>query len=108
MEKKKKHNIFLKVLGILFIIYVGLFIANMSGYYESKIRSEVTVTENGIKEFEEKVKNGEEIDINNFLKKERIDYSNGFSNLGDSLTSNIENSMQKCMKVFTNIIKSLF
>ena len=65
----------LKILGFLFIIYIALFIANMSGYYESKIRDQVIVTEEGIKEFEEKIQNGEEIDITSFLNNEREDYS---------------------------------
>ncbi len=108
MDKKKKSNIILKLLGVLFIIYIGLFIANISGYYESKIRSEVTMTENGIKEFENKVKNGEEIDVSSFLKKERVDYSNRFSNLGDTVTVGTLNTLQKVMYVFTDVLKSLF
>ena len=32
-EKKKKNNIFLKVLGILFLIYISLYIMDNLGYY---------------------------------------------------------------------------
>ena len=49
---------------------MALYIANMSGYYESKIRDRVTITEEGIKEFEEKVKNGDKIDTNSWLGDE--------------------------------------
>ena len=108
MNKKKKGTIFLKILGVLFIIYIALFIANMSGYYESKIRDEVIVTNEGIKEFEEKVKNGEEIDITSFLNKERVDYSSNMSNIGDSLTSSFENVISYGANIVTNIFKSLF
>ena len=81
MNKKKKSSIFLKILGVLFVVYIALFIANMSGYYESKIRDEVTITDEGIKEFEEKVQNGEEIDITSFLNKDRVDYSSNKSKI---------------------------
>lgn len=108
MSKKKKGNIFLKMLGVLFVVFMALFIANMSGYYESKIRDQVTVTEEGIKAFEEKVQNGEEIDITSFLKTEREDYSSGLSNLGDNLTEGIEGFVSGGINVVGDILKSLF
>lgn len=108
MNKKKNNNIFLKVLAFLFIIYMALFIANISGYYEGLVKDRVTVTEEGIKEFEEKVANNEEIDITSFLNNERKDYNNNISKLGDSLTSSIENIMFKGMKLVKGIVKSLF
>jgi len=108
MIKKKKEKIVLKLLGVLFVIYMALFIANMSGYYESKIRDRVVVTENGIKEFEEKVKSGEEIDITSFLSNEREDYSSKMSLLGDNLTNGIESFVSGGMEVVSGILKSLF
>lgn len=105
---KKKKNIFGKVLVVLFIIYFALYIASESGYYESKIRESVTITENGIKEFEEKIQNGEEIDINSFLKTERIDYTSPLSNLGETVVIGIESVVTKGFKVTKNILKSLF
>ncbi len=108
MSKKKKLHPILKILMVLFIVYIALFIANMSGYYESKIRDRVVVTEEGIKEFEEKVQNGEEIDITAFLKNERIDYSSPMSNFGDNLTSGIEVFVSDGMKFVEDILKSIF
>ena len=106
--KKKKNNPFLKILGILFVIFMALYIANMSGYYESKIRDRVIITEEGIKEFEEKVRNGDEIDITSFLNSERIDYSSSMSNLGDGVTESIENIVANGMDFVSDILKSLF
>ena len=108
MDKKKKNNIFLKILGLLFLIYIALFIANLSGYYESQIRENTIVTEEGIKAFEEKVQNGEEIDVTSFLSKEREDYSSKMSIFGDNLTSNIENFVVNSMGFISDIVKSLF
>ena len=108
MDKKKNNNIFLKLLGVLFLVYIALFIANLSGYYESQIRENTIVTEEGIKAFEEKVQNGEEIDVTSFLNKEREDYSSKMSTLGDNLTSNVENFVVKSMGFISDIVKSLF
>ena len=107
MKKKKLHPI-LKILICLFIVYIALFIANISGYYEGKIKDEVIVTEEGIKEFEEKVQNGEEIDITAFLKNDRVDYSSSMSNLGDNLTSGLEVFITDGMKFVSDVVKSLF
>lgn len=108
MGKKKKGNIILKILGCLFILFIALFIANMSGYYESKIRDQVIVTEEGIKAFENAIENGDEIDITSFLNTEREDYSSNMSNLGDTLTSSVENFVSGGMEIVSDIIKSLF
>lgn len=106
--KKKKNNFILQLLGVLFLIYIALFIANLSGYYESQIRDNTIVTEEGIKSFEEKIQNGESIDVTSFLNNEREDYSSKMSNLGDSLTSNLENFIVKSMGFVGDIVKSLF
>jgi len=106
--RKKKKNIVLKILGGLFVIFMALYIANMSGYYESKIRDRVIITEEGIKKFEEKVSNGEEIDITSFLNTDREDYSSNMSNLGDTVTESIEGFVVGGMDVVTNILNSLF
>lgn len=106
--KKKKINPVLKILSCLFIVFMALFIANMSGYYEGKVRDRVVITEEGIKEFEEKVQNGEEIDITSFLNNERIDYSSKMSNLGDRVTEGLESTLVNGMGFITDILKSLF
>lgn len=108
MLKNKKGNIFLKTLGCLFILFIALFIANMSGYYESKIKDRVIVTEEGIKKFEELVQSGEEIDVNSFLNTEREDYSSKMSNLGDNITSGVENFISNGVSVVYDVLKSLF
>lgn len=108
MAKRKKTNIFLKILSFLFVVFIALFIANMSGYYESKIRDRVIVTDKGIKEFEEKVKNGEEVDVTSFLNNEREDYSSSMSNLGDNLTNGLESFVSGGMDIVGDILKSLF
>lgn len=108
MHKKKKGSIILKILSFLFTIYMALYIANMSGYYENKIRQDVFVTDEGIKEFENKVQNGEEIDISSFLNKDTPDYNSNFSRLGEAFTSSLETIVYKGSNILGSIIKSLF
>ena len=56
MEKKKKPNWFLRILGVLFVIYMSLTIAINTGYYEAKLSEKTTITEENMKQFEEDVK----------------------------------------------------
>ena len=105
---KKKNNIFLKILFLLFIVFMGLYIANESGYYESKIREDVTITEKGIQEFERKVQAGEEVDMKSFLNNNKVDYSSKMSTLGDNITDNLETIIDESSKVVKSILKSLF
>ena len=105
---KKKKNLPLKVLGLLFIVFMALYIASTSGYYESKIRDKVVLTEEGIKEFERRVQNGEDVDISSFLNQKRPDYSSYMSTLGDNLTSGIEVLVYDGARFVKDIINSLF
>ena len=52
---KKKKNWFLRLLTILFIIFIGLYIASISGYYEASLGNKVALTDEAIKRFEQDV-----------------------------------------------------
>ncbi len=108
MVKRKKIHPVLKILLAFFIVFIALYIASFSGYYEGRIRNKVIITENNIKEFEDKIASGEEINLDSYLENESVDYSNKFSKLGDSLTSSIEVFVTKSSKVIMEILKSLF
>lgn len=107
MIKKKKNSI-LKIFGVFFLLFMALYIANLSGYYESKIRDRVVITEEGIKEFEEKVSNGEEINMSSFLELDKKDYSSKMSNFGENITSGIQKIVEGSYDLFSDILKSLF
>ncbi len=108
MSKKKKTNPFLRILEGLFIVFLVVFIASKSGYYEANIHKEVEMTEAKIKEFEELIASGEEIDLDSFLNNKRVDYSNSISHLGDKLTIGLEEFAQKSMDIMKDIVRTLF
>ena len=45
---KKKKNWFLRMLTILFIIFIALFIVSESGYYEAKVSKSVALTNDAL------------------------------------------------------------
>ncbi len=52
---KKKRNWFLRLLFVLFIVFLGLYIASVSGYYETQVGNKVALTEEAIRDFENDV-----------------------------------------------------
>lgn len=64
--------------GIILIFLFSYFI-EYSGYYEYNLQSRKNLTEEQIKKFEDDVKNGKEIDLNSYLEKTTIDYSNSLT-----------------------------
>lgn len=105
---KKKTNWFLRTLTILFFIYVSLYIALESGYYEAKIANKTALTEESIKKFEDDIKNGNPIDLDSYTYNESKDYSNNTTDLAIFLSEKVEKFMSSGITDFFNIIKTLF
>ena len=109
MEKKKNKGTWvLKLLGILFILYISLTIAISTGYYEAKLSEKTTITNEAIRQFEEDVRNGKNVDINDYLTDNYQDYSNQTTKAGYVFSSAIEDFMSKGINEVVNIFKMLF
>ena len=71
MENKHKINLFKGIFLILLFTFTTLYIASYNGYYEYSNNKKVTLTNEKIKEFEEDVKNGKKIDLENYIVMEK-------------------------------------
>lgn len=105
--KKKKTNWFFRILLVFFIMYVALFIANKTGYYEKTVRDRTLMTEEKIKEFEEDIANNEAIDVNSYLPK-KADYSNVFTKSANAIASKLGDILDDNTDSVWKFIKSLF
>ena len=92
----------------LLVIFLGLFIANNTGYYSFSAINRKQLTEEQIKKFEEDVKNGVDIDINNYLEENTVSYKNNISSLGyniSNITSDIiKEGIYKIFNLFGDLI----
>lgn len=92
----------------LLVIFLGLFIANNTGYYSFSAINRKQLTEEQIKKFEEDVKNGVDIDINNYLEENVVSYKNNISSLGyniSNITSDIiKEGIYKIFNLFGDLI----
>lgn len=106
MEKKKNKNWFLTILGILFIIYIGLYSMDSLGYYNIAAKNKV-ITEEKLLEFEADIKNGKYVDIKDYVR-DTTNYKNAYSNLGYNVSVGIDNILNKGLKKVGDILKKLF
>ena len=60
---------------LIIIVFLCSYFIEFAGYHEYYFQNKKNLTEESIKQFEQDVKEGKEIDINNYLTK-NIDYSN--------------------------------
>ena len=61
------------------ILFAGLLFADANGYYVNKTYEHKTLTEEQIKKFEEDIKNGVSIDVEDYTINNEKDYTNKLS-----------------------------
>ncbi len=108
MESKKQGSWFLKILAILFLLYVSLTIAIQTGYYEAKLSEKTTITNEAMKKFEEDVREGKEVDINDYITEIHKDFSNHTTKAGVFFSETMESFMSKGIGEIINLFKMLF
>ena len=108
MKKKKNNKLFRLILLSLFIVYIGLYIANETGYYESKLNNKVRLTNESIIQFEKDVEDGKNVTIEDYLKDETVDYSNKVSKLGLKFSKTTEDFMSDGLSKIFKVLGKLF
>ena len=101
---KLRTKVFRSTVVILFAIFLTMFVSNKYGYYEYKKQEQVTLTAEQIKQFEEDVKNGKTIDLENYLEKTNKNYQTKFSQLGLNLSNSIADTIEKGVNKFFGYI----
>ena len=105
MEEKKKKNIFLKIIGVLFLIYFSLYMMDNLGYYNLSTKKTI-LTEEKIKEFENDVKSGKRVDLTNYVEYD-TNYSNTYSNIGYNISVGIDKILNEGISKVSNFLKKL-
>lgn len=99
MKQDDKKKIINKIFGwflfVLFITFVTLYISQSTGYYEYEQAKKTAFTKEQIEKFEQDVKDGKEIDINQYLDNTNKNYQNNLS----SFTLNVSEKISKYTKM---------
>lgn len=92
---KKKIKVFKLIFIMCFVSYLTFYIAGQTGYYEYNARKKMTFTKEQIEKFESDVKEGKNIDMQEYLKNTDKNYQNKISKATLSLSENISKITRK-------------
>jgi len=106
--KIKPKKIFNTIIFCLFILFISLFFASESGYYEYENKEKTKLTQKKIKQFEKDLNEGKKVDLKNYLTKETYNYDNKVTKIGNKLSDIIDFSMIDGLeKVFSFVEKMI-
>ena len=95
----KKIKILKFIFIMCFVSYLTFYIAGQTGYYEYNARKKMTFTKEQIEKFEKDVKEGKNIDMQEYLKNPDKNYQNKISKATLSLSENISKITRKGINV---------
>ncbi len=107
-NKKKKNYLFIIIVSLFFIAFISLYFSQVNGYYEFKEYNKKTLTQEAMKQFENDIKEGKDINVDDYLKTNYVDYSNNISNVGYKTGEFIEGIMTTGLKRTFKLISKLF
>lgn len=108
MKKEDKIKIYNNIFKFFFIVFlvsfITLYISNETGYFEYQQRQNVILTEEKIKQFEEDVKNGVNMDLDSYLESTKKNYNNKTSRLGLFLSNKIGEYAKKGLETTFKVL----
>ena len=103
----KKHNFFKTLFILVFLLFLALFIASKTGYYEKSVKDKTYLTNKKLKEFEKDISEGKNVDAKDYFPKE-VDYSNIFTKSANNISNKIGLVVNSKAKNIWDFIKTLF
>lgn len=104
MKTKNINKMFKIIFFLCFISYLTFYIAGRSGYYEYTERKKMSFTKEQIEQFENDIKNGNDVDVKQYLKNTNKNYQNKISKTTLSISENISKYTKKGVNIiFTKI-----
>ena len=103
----KTKKIIKLIVYITIIAFMFSYAIEKSGYYEYNLANKRDLTEKEIKQFEEDIKEGKDIDINTYLKDNTIDYSNKLTRTTTDVSLKLNKYLTKALNKTFNILNKL-
>ena len=109
MEKNKKSNSKYKIIfyGLL-LLFLFIYVAGKTGYYETHLQKNTVLTKEAIMNFENDIKEGNPVDIKDYINAEVPDYRNKYSNAGYKLSKTIDKILNEGLTSVGDFLKALF
>lgn len=108
MKKNKKNKIYKFIFAVFLMSFMVVYFSELTGYYEYQNYKKASLTEEQIKQFEEDVANGKEVDLNEYLIVEKKEYNNNLSklasNLSDGISNIVKSGVENTFKFLSRIV----
>lgn len=109
-DKVKIYNNIFKIVFIIFLVsFITLYVSNSTGYFEYHQRQTAILTEEKIKQFENDIKNGINLDLEEYLESTKKNYNNKTSEFGLFLSNKIgeyaKNGIEIIFKFLNDLIQ---
>lgn len=95
MKHKRLNKIFRYSLLVSFVTFFALYLSQSTGYFEYRNSKKVALTNEQIEKFEKDVKEGKNVDIENYIDSNNKSYQNSLSKAGLSISNVTEKAIQK-------------
>ena len=106
----KKRKIPKVILVSIFIIFLYSYIVSKNGYYEYSLNSKKNLTEEEIKQFEQDLKEGKEVDIKDYLNSNKVDYTNKLTRttvkVSTKINSILKSGIDKIFGLLNKLVES--
>ena len=95
MKHKKLNKAFRYAILISFVTFFALYLSQSTGYFEYRNSKKVALTNEQIEKFEKDVKEGKNIDLEDYIGVNNKSYQNKVSKTGLSISNATEKVIQK-------------
>ena len=107
MMKINPKKIFNSIIFSLFVLFLSLYIASSTGYYEYQNKENKEITEEKMKQFEKDIKEGKRVDLKDYSNKDFKNYENNITKLGNSLSDLINDGMLNGLEKTFGLVEKL-
>ncbi len=101
-----KDRIVKTLVTLIIILFLFVYFMSSSGLYEYKMEKKKNMTEESIKRFEEDVKSGIKIDINDYIIKEK-NYDNSFTSINKKISNYVSKGFERIIKYLARYMNNL-
>ena len=98
----------LKILLLLFVLFLIIYISKESGLYEYKTYTKTKLTNEAILKFEKDVEDGKNVSIEDYISNDSNDYTNFFNKSSTEIGNIIEKIMNEGIKKTLKVFNKLF
>ena len=107
MKHEKQNKIFKYLLLTSFITFFALYTSQSTGYFEYKNSQKVALTNEQIRQFEEDVNSGKNVDVTKYIQINNKNYQNKISKAGLSLSGTLEKGVRKIINESFKVLAKL-